>query len=382
MASVFVPKEATPGETRVAATPETVKRFVKDGLSVTVEAGAGAGAHISDKQFQDAGATITNDAKTAWASADLILKVNPPTTAPFDEAALIKAGAILCSFIAPHKNLATVKTLATRKVSTLAMELIPRTSRAQTMDALSSQASLAGYKAVLLAATRLGKYFPLLMTAAGTIQPARVVIMGAGVAGLQAIATARRLGAIVEVSDIRPEVKEQIESLGGKFIELPNQESGSGTGGYAKEVTKEFLQKQQETVAKRVALADVVITTALVPGRPAPKLITADMVKSMRPGSVIVDLAVEQGGNCELSELNQDVVKHDVLILGYSNLPGSLPEDASTMYARNLVALIALFSKQGELSLDLEDDIIAGALLTHDGAVRHEPTRKALEGNA
>ncbi len=379
MASVFVPKEATPGETRVAATPETVKRFVKDGLSVVVEAGAGSGAHISDKQFQDAGATITTDAKGAWSSADVILKVNPPVAAPLDEASLIKAGAILCAFIAPHKNLATVKKLAERKVSTLAMELIPRTSRAQSMDALSSQASLAGYKAVLLAASRLGKYFPLLMTAAGTIQPARVVIMGAGVAGLQAIATARRLGAIVEVSDIRPEVKEQIESLGGKFIELPTQESGAGSGGYAKEVTKEFLQKQQETVAKRVALADVVITTALVPGRPAPKLITADMVKSMRAGSVIVDLAVEQGGNCELSELNKDVVKHDVLILGYSNLPGTLSEDASTMYARNLVALMALFAQKGELKLDLEDDIIAGALLTHDGAVRHEPTRKAIE---
>lgn len=379
MASVFIPKEATPGETRVAATPETVKRFIKDGLSVTVEAGAGNGAHISDKQFEDAGATIVADAKAIWSSADVILKVNAPTLTPVDEASLIKSGAILASFMAPHKNLATVKKLAERKVSTLAMELIPRTSRAQTMDALSSQASLAGYKAVLLAASRLGKYFPLLMTAAGTIQPARVVIMGAGVAGLQAIATARRLGAIVEVSDVRPEVKEQVESLGGKFIELPTQESGSGSGGYAKELTKEFLQKQQETVAKRVALADVVITTALIPGRPAPKLITADMVKNMRAGSVIVDLAVEQGGNCELAELNKDVVKHGVLILGYSNLPGTLSEDASTMYARNLVALLALFAQKGELKLDLDDDIIAGALLTHDGAVRHEPTRKALE---
>lgn len=382
MASVFIPKEASVGETRVAATPETVKRIIKDGLSVTVEAGAGDGAHISDKQFEDAGATVVADAKSAWSSADVILKVNAPTAAPVNEAALIKTGAILVSFMAPHKNLAVVKTLAERKVSTLAMELIPRTSRAQTMDALSSQASLAGYKAVLLAATRLGKYFPLLMTAAGTIQPARVVIMGAGVAGLQAIATARRLGAIVEVSDIRPEVKEQVESLGGKFIELPTQESGSGSGGYAKEVTKEFLQKQQETVAKRVALADVVITTALVPGRPAPKLITADMVKNMREGSVIVDLAVEQGGNCELSELNQDVVKHGVLILGYSNLPSTLSEDASTMYARNVIALLALFAQKGELKLDLDDDIIAGSLLTHDGAVRHEPTRKALEVGA
>jgi len=379
MALVFIPREATPGETRVAATPETVKRFIKDGLAVSVESGAGAGAHISDKQFEDAGATVVADAKPVWSTADVILKVNAPTTTPVDEAALIKSGAILVSFMAPHKNLAVVKKLAERKVSTLAMELIPRTSRAQTMDALSSQASLAGYKAVLLAASRLGKYFPLLMTAAGTIQPARVVIMGAGVAGLQAIATARRLGAIVEVSDVRPEVKEQVESLGGKFIELPTQESGAGAGGYAKELTKEFLQKQQETVAKRIALADVVITTALIPGRPAPKLITADMVKNMRAGSVIVDLAVEQGGNCELSELNKDVVKHEVLILGYSNLPGTLSEDASTMYARNLVALLALFAQKGELTLDLQDDIIAGALLTHDGAVRHEPTRKALE---
>jgi NAD(P) transhydrogenase subunit alpha len=247
------------------------------------------------------------------------------------------------------------------------------------MDSLSSQANIAGYKAVVLAASRLGKYFPLLMTAAGTIQPARVVIMGAGVAGLQAIATARRLGAIVEVSDIRPAVKEQVESLGAKFIDLPVQESGEGQGGYAKEVSAEFLAKQQATLKAKIAHADVVITTAQVPGRPAPKLVTADMVQAMRHGSIIVDIAADSGGNCELTENNKEVTKHGVLIMGYSNLPNTMPEDASNLYARNVQALVKLLNDKGVLKVDIADEIISGALLTTDGAVRHAGTAEMLK---
>jgi NAD(P) transhydrogenase subunit alpha len=380
-AQVLVAKEIAAGEYRVAATPETVKRYIKDGLEVVVEAGAGAGANIADRAYTDAGATIASDAKAAWSSADLVLKVAAPQQNPSlgDEAALLKPGAILIAHIFPHKVLPMVKTLSERKVSCLAMDLIPRISRAQVMDSLSSQANIAGYKSVVLAASRLGKYFPLLMTAAGTIQPARVVIMGAGVAGLQAIATARRLGALVEVSDIRPAVKEQVESLGAKFIELPMQESGEGQGGYAKEVSAEFLAKQQAVLKQKIAAADVVITTAQVPGRPAPRLVTEDMVKAMRQGSIIVDLAADSGGNCELTENNKEVTKHGVLILGYSNLPNTMPEDASNLYARNVQALVKLVNDKGALKLDLEDEIIAGALLTNDGAVRHAPTAEALK---
>jgi NAD(P) transhydrogenase subunit alpha len=384
-AQVFVPKECAPREQRVAATPETIKKLVKAGLSVSVEAGAGAGAHIADKQYQDAGATLVTDARAAWSSADVVIKIAPPqqnARLGADEASLLKEGAVLVCHVWAHKNMPLVKTLVARKVTCLAMELVPRISRAQTMDALSSQANIAGYKAVLVAASRLAKYFPLLMTAAGTIHPARVVIMGAGVAGLQAIATARRLGAVVEVSDIRPEVKEQVESLGGKFIDLPELESGSGEGGYAKEVTPEFLAKQQAIVSARVAAADVVITTAQVPGRPAPRLITEDMVKQMREGAVIVDLAADSGGNCALTKNNEELVAHGVTILGYSDLPNTMAEDASAMFARNIFALLSPFAKDGALTLDFEDEVIAGTTLTHAGEVKHAPTQKALEGGA
>lgn len=381
-AQVFIAKESAPGELRVAATPETVKRYIKDGLEIVVQAGAGAGANIADTAFADAGAKIAGDAKAAWSSADLVLKVAPPRASEqlgVHEAGLFKPGAILITHLFPHKNLDAVKVLVEKKVSSLAMDLIPRISRAQVMDSLSSQANIAGYKAVVLAASRLGKYFPLLMTAAGTIQPARVVIMGAGVAGLQAIATARRLGALVEVSDVRPAVKEQVESLGARFIDLPVQESGEGQGGYAKEVSAEFLVKQQATLKAKIAHADVVITTAQVPGRPAPRLITADMVQAMRHGSIIVDIAADSGGNCELTENNKEVTKHGVLIMGYSNLPNTMPEDASNLYARNVQALVKLLNDKGVLKLNLEDEIIAGALLTTDGAVRHAATAEALK---
>jgi NAD(P) transhydrogenase subunit alpha len=381
-AKLFVPKEHVPGETRVAATPETVKRLIKTGFEVVIEAGAGERAYFADQAYVDAGAKITTDTKGAWSDADLVVKLGPPSQnarVGADEASLLKAGAILVCHVWAHKHLPVVKTLRDRKVSCLALELLPRISRAQSMDTLSSQANIAGYKAVVMAAARLPKYFPLLMTAAGTIQPARVVIMGAGVAGLQAIATARRLGALVEVSDIRPEVKEQVASLGAKFIDLPIQESGSGEGGYAKEVSAEFLQKQQSIIATKIAGADVVITTAQVPGRPAPRLVTAEMVKAMRPGSVIVDLAADSGGNCELTENGKEVTKHGVSILGYSDLPCTMPADASQLFARNVLALLGLVHGKEGLKLDLADEIIAGALLTHEGEVRHQRTADALK---
>ncbi|MET0344449.1 MAG: Re/Si-specific NAD(P)(+) transhydrogenase subunit alpha [Polyangiales bacterium] len=377
MLKVFVPKERRSGETRVAATPDTVKKLVKENIEVVVEAGAGLAASFLDKTYEAAGAKLTSDLAGAWSSADIVLKVTEPGENPDlgkHEADALKPGAVLFGVISPHRNVELVKRLAANKVSTLALELVPRITRAQSMDVLSSQANIAGYKAVLLAAANLPKYFPLLMTAAGTIQPSRVVIMGAGVAGLSAIATARRLGAVVEVSDIRPAVKEQVQSLGAKFIDLPNLESGEGQGGYAKEMSAEFIQKQQAIIKARIVQADVVITTALVPGRPAPRLVTADMVEGMKPGSVIVDLAVEQGGNCELSEPGKTVVKNGVKIIGEFNLPASLPYDASTLFARNTLALLQLIAKGGELKLDLADEVIKGTLLTHDGAITHGPT--------
>ena len=383
MAKVFIPRERRPGETRVAATPETVKRMLKQGLEVVVEREAGVASLFSDAEFEAAGARLVDDPAESWESADVVLKVTPPGQfpgLPGHEAEGLKPGAVLLGFLAPYRNLDMVRTLAAGNVTSFALELVPRVTRAQPMDALSSQASIGGYKAVLLAAWRLPKYLPLLMTAAGTIKPARVVVMGAGVAGLQAIATAKRLGAVVEVSDVRPAVKEQVESLGGKFIELPLAESGEGQGGYAREMGEDFLRRQREIVQRHLAAADVVITTALVPGKPAPRLVTAEMVRAMRPGSVIVDLAVEQGGNCELSRADAEVVENGVLILGPSNLPAAMPHDASLLYARNLLSLLQLVvDKEGKVAPDLGDEILAGAVLTHGGKVLHQPTAQQLE---
>lgn len=375
MPTVFIPKETQQGENRVAATPESVRRLMKAGFTVEVETSAGEGASIADEEFKAAGAAIVGPDR--WSAAEIILKVAPPT---LEEARRIPRGALLIGFLAAHRNLEVVSALAQGGVSTLAMELIPRITRAQTMDALSSQASIAGYKAVILAAAKLRKYFPLLMTAAGTVAPARVVIMGAGVAGLQAIATAKRLGAVVEVSDVRSAVKEQVESLGGRFIELPMSESAEGEGGYAKEVSEDFLRRQRELVARHAEAADVVITTALVPGKKAPILVNDDMVRQMRTGSVIIDLAVEAGGNCSLSELDQEVVRHGVTIIGYSNLPSTMAEDASVLYARNVQALLLHVRDKKKESLDLEDEITRGALLTHEGEVVHQPTAELLKG--
>jgi H+-translocating NAD(P) transhydrogenase subunit alpha len=382
MLNVFIPRERRRGETRVAATPETVRRMVKLGLAVLVERGAGDAAFFPDADFEAAGARIVADPASGWGEADVVLKVTAPDAyegLPGHEAEALKPKAVLIGFLSPYKNPEAVRLLADGNVTSFALELVPRVTRAQPMDALSSQASIAGYKAVLLAAWRLPKYLPLLMTAAGTIKPGRVVVMGAGVAGLQAIATAKRLGSVVEVSDIRPAVKEQVESLGGRFIELPLQESGEGAGGYAREMGEEFLTRQREIVKRHLAAADAVITTALVPGRRAPLLVTAEMVAAMRPGAMIIDLAVEQGGNCELSQPDREVVENGVLILGPSNLAAAQPYDASLLYARNALSLLQLLlDKEGKLAVDLGDEIVAGALLTHEGKVHHAPTAELL----
>jgi len=379
---VFIPKECADGETRVAATPETVKQMKKAGLDVVVESGAGKASYFLDESYVEMGATLTEDPKAEWGKADLVLKVSPPAqneALGADEAALLKEGATVMGFMKPYETQDMIRTLLDRKVTSLSMELVPRITRAQKMDALSSQASIGGYKAVLLAAASLPKYFPLLMTAAGTIKPAKVVVMGAGVAGLQAIATAKRLGAVVYASDIRAAVKEQIESLGGKFIPLPEmEESGEGKGGYARQVSKEYLAEQQRIVREYLLEANVVICTALVPGRKAPVLVKADAVEDMKPGAVIVDMAVAQGGNCELSELGQDVRKHDVLIIGHPNLPATMPYDASLVYARNVWALVDHVVNEGALTIDLDEEVTAGCTLTHDGVVRHEATREAM----
>lgn len=374
MAVAFVPKETAPGESRVALTVDGVKRLVAAGLAVSIESGAGALSLIGDADYEKVGGKLA--ARDGWSSADLVLKVQPPS---LDEARRLKRGAILVSFVYAGANRPLVDVLLQGGVSVLAMELVPRITRAQAMDALSSQATVAGYKAVLIAAERSPRMFPLLMTAAGTVPPARVVVFGAGVAGLQAIATAKRLGAVVEATDVRYAAKEQVESLGGRFIEVPGLADLEGAGGYAKEASAEVLARQREAVGKRVSEADVVITTALVPGRPAPKLVSAEMVRAMKPGAVIVDLAVENGGNCELSELGQVVVKHGVTIVGLPNLPSSVPVQASELYSKNVLNLVKLLlGEKGALKNDFQDEVLSGALLAHEGRLRHEATAKIL----
>jgi NAD(P) transhydrogenase subunit alpha len=376
MATVLVPKETRDGETRVAASPDSVKRFVKAGLTVQVERGAGASARVSDDDYQAAGAVIIDADQSGWAAADLVVKVAPPTLA---EAANLKDGGRVLSIVIPAYEKELIEYYRDHKITCYAMDLIPRISRAQSMDVLSSQATVSGYKAVLLAASQLEKFCPLLMTAAGTVPPAKCVVFGAGVAGLQAIATAKRLGCRVEATDIRLAAKEQIESLGAKFIDVPGMEDLEDEHGYAKEVTPEFLAKQREEVAKRVAEADIVITTALVPGRPAPKLISEEMVKSMPVGSVIVDLAVESGGNCVLSENGKIVEKHGVTLIGISNLPATMPVHASELYAKNVLNLVNLMIDEGNIQDKLEDECLDGCLLTHEGEVKHERAKALFE---
>jgi NAD(P) transhydrogenase subunit alpha len=372
---ISVPKETKPFEKRVALTPDGVKTLVKSGFECLIEAGAGENSHFSDEQYEKAGASIAKDKAQAYREGDIVLKVNAPQP---DEVRLMKEGAVLISFMYAYNNPELVNACIDRKISAFAMDAVPRISRAQKMDALSSQANLGGYKAVLLGANALGKIFPLMMTAAGTITPARVMIFGAGVAGLQAVATAKRLGAVVEVTDVRPETKEQVESLGGKFLQVEGAGQVKTEGGYAKEVSEEYLKKQQELVKKHVADADLVITTALVMGKKAPILVTDEMVRSMKKGSVIVDMAVEAGGNCDLSELNKTVVKHGITIIGESNLPSLLPVNASELYAKNIIALLLHLATKDGFKFEMEEDITKGSVITHKGEILNELTKRVL----
>jgi NAD(P) transhydrogenase subunit alpha len=381
---VAVLKERGPGEHRVAVIPAIVRELVdKHGLDVAVESGAGAGSHYSDDAYREAGASIASR-EEAVTGADAVLKVSPPSP---DEVAALPEGSVLLGFLSPFENLPTVRALADRKVTAFAMELVPRTTRAQRMDALSSQANLAGYKAVLLGADTLGRILPMFMTAAGTIRPGKVLVLGAGVAGLQAIATARRLGAKVEAFDVRPAVKEQVESLGAKFLEAEEEVTAEGEGGYAKALSEEQHQKELDLIAAHIHDADIVVTTARIPGRAAPVLVTDAMLQSMRDGSVIVDMAAgPQGGNCEASRPDVVVEAHGVTVLGPTNLPSALAHHASQMYARNIATLLLeMTAREGEeddthpvLALDFDNDILGPACLTHDGTVRHEATRDRL----
>jgi NAD(P) transhydrogenase subunit alpha len=368
------PKEIAPDERRVALVPDTVTRLAAATLEVRVESGAGSSAFITDDAYRQAGAGVVKGAADLIGEADAVLKVQAPSAA---EVALFKKGAVSISFLQPATQGDIVQALARQGVTAFSLELVPRISRAQSMDALSSQASAAGYKAVLMAAGRLGKFFPMLMTAAGTIPPARVLVMGAGVAGLQAIATARRLGAVVSAYDVRPAVKEEVQSLGATFIELP-LETQEGEGGYAREQSEEFLRKQRELIGEHVARSDVVITTAAVPGRRAPLLVTGDMVKGMRPGSVIVDLAAETGGNVELTRAGKDVDVGGVTIIGTRNVPSTMPLHASQLYARNVANLLLHLVKDGAIVVDFEDEITKGCCVTHGGEIVNERAKQAV----
>ncbi|WP_142847376.1 Re/Si-specific NAD(P)(+) transhydrogenase subunit alpha [Telmatospirillum sp. J64-1] len=374
---IAIPKERRPGEARVAASPDTVKKLLGLGFEVVVEKGAGLGSSILDQHYTDAGATIAEDAAATLKDADIVLKVQRPMTAEEgnDELALLKSGAILISHLAALQNREQVKAYAQAGVTAFAMELMPRITRAQSMDILSSQANLAGYRAVIEASNAFGRAFPMMMTAAGTVAPARVLVLGAGVAGLQAIATAKRLGAVVYAFDVRPAVKEQVESLGGKFVEVDETatKNAETAGGYAKEMDEDYKRKQSAKIHETLKKTDIAISTALIPGKPAPVLITEEMVKDMKPGSVIVDLAVEAGGNCPLSELDKVVVKHDVTLIGWANMPSRIAVDSSALYAKNLLNFITpLVDKETKaLNINWEDEIIKGTCLTREGKVVH-----------
>ncbi|MEL6460314.1 MAG: Re/Si-specific NAD(P)(+) transhydrogenase subunit alpha [Cyanobacteria bacterium J06621_15] len=378
---IAVAKEIEASERRVALIPDVVSKLVKQGFEVSIESGAGEKALFNDSDYEAAGATIISDTAKLWGEADILLKVSPPQQREDGSAEidLLKEGSVFIGFLNPLGNPSVIEQLAQRKVTAFSMEMIPRTTRAQSMDALSSQASIAGYKSVLIAAEALPKYFPMLTTAAGTIAPAKVFVMGAGVAGLQAIATARRLGAMVEAFDIRPAVKEEVQSLGAKFVEVKLDEETATAGGYAKEISEESKKKTQEAVNDRVKNADVVITTAQVPGRKAPRLVTEEMIAQMKPGAVIVDLAADQGGNAAYTEPGGNVVKNGVTIIGPVNLPSSVPVHASQLYSKNLVSLMKLLAKDNALNLDFEDDIVNAACVTHSGEIRNQRVKDALQ---
>ncbi|HXQ64575.1 MAG TPA: NAD(P) transhydrogenase subunit alpha [Steroidobacteraceae bacterium] len=368
---VGVPRETQTGENRVALVPEIAVKYAAAGARILVERGAGAAAQFPDAGYKNV--EFADDAASVYARADLLLKVQPLTPA---EAGLLRSGAVHAGFMQPHNNLAAVRVLRDRKLTSFAMELVPRISRAQSMDALSSQAAIAGYKAVLIAANTLDRFFPMLTTAAGTIRPAQVLVIGVGVAGLQAIATARRLGAIVEAYDVRSATRDQVKSLGAKFVETGV--TAEGAGGYARELTAEEKAKQQEVLDGRIAVADAVITTAGVPGRPAPRIVSRAVVERMKAGAVIVDILAENGGNCELTRAGETVRHGNVRIIGPVNLPAQLAYHASEMYARNLYNLLIPALKLGVLTIDWNDEVFAGTVLTHDGQVKHEPTAKLL----
>lgn len=378
-----VPSETVEGERRVALTPDGVKTLRSKGFEVMIETGAGARAGFADEAYQQAGAEIVS-ADRVYEDADLVLKVQGPQDgSPSSEVNRLRPGAMIVSFLFPTTNLETTRQLAARNVTAFAMDLVPRITRAQSMDALSSMSTVAGYQAALIAASLLPRFFPMLTTAAGTIPPAKVLVIGAGVAGLQAIAVCKRLGAIVEAFDVRAAVKEQVESLGARFVSMPHlTEDAEDASGYAKEVSSDTHVKELELIASRLPKNDVVITTALIPGKPAPVLITREMVKLMSPGSVIVDLAAPNGGNCEATVPGQTVLVDGVQIAGPTDILSTMASDASRMYSRNLVEFLSLLAPQGTLKLDMEDQILRDTLVTHEGKVVHEPTRLALERQA
>jgi H+-translocating NAD(P) transhydrogenase subunit alpha len=374
---IGVPKETAAGEHRVALVPEVIARLHDKGLDVLVESGAGAGALLSDDAYRKAGATIADEPLLVW-RADLVVVISPPRP---EQISNLGPDSVLVGFLAPLSSPATIRALADARVTALAMEAIPRISRAQSMDALSSQSNVAGYKAVVLAAEEIGRFFPMLMTAAGTIPPAKVLVLGVGVAGLQALATAKRLGARTTGYDVRPEVAEQVASLGAQWLDLGLE--ASGEGGYARELSEEERRRQQQALTEAIKGFDVVITTALVPGRPAPKLVTAEAIEGMKAGSVIVDLAGETGGNSELTEPGQTVVRHDVKIVSPLNLPSSMAEHSSQLFARNVLALLELLvDEQGELKLDFDDEIVAGACVVRDGEIVNPGARATVEAAA
>ena len=370
-------KETTLGENRVAATPKTVKELIKSGLTVRIQSEAGEASFYSNQDYEDAGAEVISDISSLYNNVSIVLKVAPATIAEIES---FPNGIAYVSLMQTTRQSQQVQKLTEKNITGFSMHLIPRTSLAQSMDALSSQANISGYKSVLVGATHLPVYMPLLMTAAGTIPPAKVLILGAGVAGLQAIATAKRLGAQVDGFDVRPEVKEQVESLGAKFVEVASDsDDGVGKGGYAKETSDDYKQRQQALIKEHIAKSNLVITTALIPGRPAPLLIPTDMVNGMKPGSVIMDLAAENGGNCELTQGDEIVNHNGVIIDGTINLPSTA--HASQLYAKNVSTFVTYMMKEGELNLDLEDEIVSGAMFTHEGKITHEPTRESMDNS-
>ncbi len=372
---IAVLRETLTGEARVALIPDSVKRLVKKGIGVAVQAGAGERSGYGDPDYEKVGAEIVPTPEALCGGADVVIKVQPPTA---EEIAMCREGTALIGILQPYLRHDTVRQLADRRLSAFALDTIPRTTLAQSMDVLSSMSTIAGYKAVVMAADTLNKFFPMLMTAAGTVRPAKVLVIGAGVAGLMACATAKRLGAVVEAFDVRPVVKEQVQSVGAKFVEVPVEESGEGEGGYAKEMSDDYKRKQGELIAKHIAKSDVVIPTALIPGKKAPILISEEMVQSMAPGSVIVDLAAEMGGNCALTEPGKTVVKHGVIIVGPDNLPSTVPFHASQMFAKNIEKFLLHLTGDDGLKLDMADEITRGSLITHDGKVVQEMTLKLM----